>query len=207
MGPGVALVPCCCGAGCATLTFATMPGVATGAAEAIAIGNGLTAMAVGCGCGRGVCGTCVATAFGLGEGAALGGTFIDTATVAAGMLVGTCAGIGAGETAITACVGFGLGASELTGTGVGLGGAVGANFESSWTTRGCGGAERGRDAITGLGTTGACGAGGETFATCTGALEGTGRVLTVMMIAPATDSGACADDEVATENTKSAMSA
>lgn len=159
------------------------------------------------GCGTGVAGLAVGAALGRGDGAAVGGALIVTATVVAGTLVGTCAGMGAGETAMTACVGIGLGASELTGAGVGFGGAVGANFESSCRTCGCGGAERGCAAATGLGTTAACGTGGETFATLTGALDGTGRVLTVITMPPEIDSGDCADDEVATENKNSAISA
>jgi hypothetical protein len=54
-----------------------------------------------------------------------------TATVVAGAAVGTCSGSGAGDTAMTACVGIGFGALLLCGAGVGFGGAVGANFESS----------------------------------------------------------------------------
>lgn len=219
-GPGVAAVPCCCGLGCATLTCETMPGVATGAGDAAAIGIGLTTMADGCGMGVaglavgaalrigcGVRGAWLGTALGRGDGAAVGGALIVTATVVAGAVVGTCAGIGAGETAMTACVGTGFGASELTGAGVGFGGAVGANFESSCRTCGCGGAERGCAAATGFGTTVACGTGGETFATLAGALDGTGRVLTVMTMPPSTDSGACADDDVATEKRYNATSA
>jgi hypothetical protein len=107
-------------------------------APAVAAGTGVASAAMGAavtwmteGSGRGVCGVSVGTILGLGEGAAVGGTFIVAATVVAGAAVGTCSGIGAGEAAITACVGSGLGALELTGAGVGFGGAVGANFASS----------------------------------------------------------------------------
>ncbi len=159
-------------------------------------------------CGLGVWGACVGATLGFGTGAAVGGTFIDTATVVAGAAVGTCSGIGAGETAITACVGMGLGALELSGAGVGFGGAVGANFESSCTTRGCGGADRGRAATTrGFGTTCACGTGNAAFTAGAGALDGTGRELTVMMTPPGNDSGDCSDDDVATENKNIAMRA
>jgi hypothetical protein len=143
---------------------------------------------------------------GCGVGAAVGGTRIETAICAAvGTLVGTATGSGAGVTAITACVGAGFGASEAAGAGVGFGGAVGANFASSCRTRGCGGAERGCVIARVLGTTGACGIGTATFTA--GALLGTGRVLTVIIMPPGTDSGACCDDDVATEKTKSAISA
>jgi pyruvate kinase len=196
--------------------------VAAGRGVAIVvIGGAVTAMTEGCGCGVaggavgalvgcgcGVRGACVGATLGLGEGAAVGGTFIVTATVLAGAAVGTCSGSGAGETAITACVGIGFGAAELSGAGVGFGGAVGANFASSCTTRGCGGAERGCAATTrGDGTTCACGTGNAAFTAGAGALDGTGRELMVMMTPPGNDSGDCCDDDVATENKKSAMRA
>jgi hypothetical protein len=146
-GPGVGAVPRCavgCGRG-AIFTWETEPGVTSGTGEAIATtGAAVTATALGS--GTGVAGGAVGAAvgFGRGVGAAVGGTRIDAATYAAvGTLVGTVTGSGAGETAITACVGTGFGASELTGAGVGFGGAVGANFASSCRTRGCCGAERG----------------------------------------------------------------
>jgi hypothetical protein len=120
-----------------------VPAVAAGTGVA-AIGGAVTAMTEGCGCGVaggavgalvgrgcGVRGACVGTTLGLGEGATVGGTFIVTATFVAGADVGTCFGSGAGEAAMTACVGIGFGAAELSGAGVGLGGAVGANFASS----------------------------------------------------------------------------
>lgn len=143
---------------------------------------------------------------GRGVGAAVGGTRIVAARIAAvGTLVGTATGSGAGETAITACVGTGFGASEAAGAGVGFGGAVGANFASSCRTRGCGGAERGCATARVFGMAVACGTGIATFTG--GALVATGCVLTVMITPPESDSGACCDDEVATENTKSAISA
>ncbi len=202
-GPGEGAVPCCGGA-LAIFTCDTTPGVATGTADANAsMGAAVTAIADGS--GAGVRGTCVATADGLGEGADVGGTLIATAIVDAGALVGTCSGSGAAVTEITACVGTGLGASEFTGAGVGFGGAVGANFASSCSTRGCDGASRGRAARGGFGRTAAWGTGGVTFTARAGALEGTGRVLTVTITPPEVDSGDCCDDDVATENKKNAM--
>jgi hypothetical protein len=169
------------------------------------VAAGAFGAALGTGCG--VRGSCVGSAVGLGMGAAVGGVLIATATLAAGAAVGTCAGSGAGDTAITACVGIGFGASELSGAGVGFGGAVGANFASSCSTRGCGAAERGCAARGGFGTTVARGTGCATFVVVAGAVLGTGRELTVTMIPPGNDSGDCSDDDVATENKKSAMSA
>lgn len=108
-----------------------MPGVASGAGEAAIalIGAAVTAITDGSGSGVAACG--LGATLGLGSGAAVGGTRMETAMVLAGALVGTSAGMGAGETAITACVGTGLGADELSGAGVGFGGAVGAKCESS----------------------------------------------------------------------------
>jgi hypothetical protein len=186
-----------------------MPGVVTGSGELNAvIGAGVTAIGEGEACGCGVCAATVGAALGFGAGAAVGGGLIATATTAAvGTVVGTCAGRGAGETAITASVGMGFGASELSGAGVGFGGAVGANFASSCRTGGCGGAERGCDAARGCGTTLACGIGCAIFTAGAGALEGRGSELTVMMTPPETDSGDCSDDDVATENKNIAISA
>ncbi len=90
----------------------------------------LTAFGAVVGTGR-ADGAEVGTVLAFGCGAAVGGTFTATAKMFAGALVGTIGGSGAGETAICACVGTGLGAAELTGAGVGLGGAVGANFANS----------------------------------------------------------------------------
>jgi hypothetical protein len=145
----------------------------------------------------------VGIALGFGCGAAVGGALTLTATTFAGTLVGTAAAMGAGVTAICAWVGMGFGADELTGAGVGFGGAVGANFASSCNTRGCGGAERGWAAACGRGTTGACGTGIATRGTLTGALFfGTSRV-TVTIALPAIDSGAaCCEDDVASEKSR-----
>ncbi len=126
-----------------------------------------------------------------------------TAATFAGAVVGTAAASGAGVTTICAWVGTGLGADELTGAGVGFGGAVGANFASSCTTRGCGGAERGCAATRGRGMTGACGTGTAARAVLAGAgCFGAARV-TVTIEVPEIDSGEdCSDDEVASENKK-----
>ena len=154
-------------------------------------------------------GACVGATLGFGTGAVVGGTRIAAAmTAAVGTLVGTVSGSGAGDTARIACVGTGFGASELSGAGVGFGGAVGANLASTCRTRGCGGAERGCASARAFGWTGACGAGTATFGTGReGALDGTGCELTVIMTPPGTDSADCSDDDVTTENKKSAMSA
>lgn len=101
-----------------------------------------------------------------------------------------------------------MGAAELTGAGVGLGGPLGVFFASSCRTRGCGGAERGCAASVGLGTTGACGGGTATRCASTGAAFCGVVRLTVTISLPANDSGeACCDDDVAAEKKKYAKSA
>ncbi len=142
---------------------------------------------------------------GTGRGAAVGGTFVVTATAAAvGTLLGTDGGNGTGEATIASCVGCGLGAADASGAGVGFGGAVGANAESSCKTRGwCAGrAMRAR----GGAITGAFGTGGAGFEMA-GATRATCRFVTVTISLPAKLSGAdCSDDEVASEISVSAAS-
>jgi len=174
------------------------------ATKADGSGAGVTGAALGGAVGNGWrVGRAVGTALGFGSGAAVGGAFTLTATTLAGTLVGTAAAIGAGVTAICACVGTGFGAAELTGAGVGLGGAVGANFASSCNTRGCGGAERGCATARGRGTTGAWGIGIATRGAVTGVLFFGASRVNVTIALPATDSGeACSDDDVASENSR-----
>lgn len=122
----------------------------------------------------------------------------------AGTLVGTAAMIGSGVSAISGCVGCGLGAADASGAGVGLGAAVGANFASSWCTGGCGGAERGC-AATMRGATGACGCGGAACGTAIATVFGTAWLVTVTICAPWIDSeDDCSEDEVASEKSSSA---
>jgi hypothetical protein len=144
LGPGVGAVPLpgvACG--CGIFMRETVAAVANGLGVETACngasvaeiddgaGAGVTGAACGAAVGSGFCvGATVGAAEGLG-GAAVGGTFMLAAMTLAGALVGAAGGIGAGVTANCACVGDGLGAEELTGAGVGFGGAVGAFFANS----------------------------------------------------------------------------
>jgi hypothetical protein len=162
--------------------------------------------AVACGCG--VREAALGTTLGFGNGAAVGGALMLTAAMRAGTLVGTVAGIGAGLTAISACVGKGFGTAELSGAGVGFGGPLGEFFASSCTTRGCGGADRGCAASLGCGTTCACGGGTAARVCVTGAGVCGTACVSVTSSLPANDSGdACCDDDVAAENKKYASNA
>ena len=157
--------------------------VAAGTGVPGASGAAVTAMTEGSGCGVSAgsgLGVRLGSGFGVNRGMGLGERNATRADTVTGAAVGTCTGSGAGETSIGAAV----------GGGVGFGGAVGANFASSWCTYGRAGAEclRGCDAAR------------------TGARAGTGCEVTVMTTAPERDSGAC-DDDVARENRNAATSA
>jgi len=143
-GPGLAAPPCCVdgagnlvgpglgtpGDGLRIYTCGVIPGVTTACGVACAIsGANVAAGAFGCwifGTGR-----AVGAAVGACVGGAVGGARTVAATIRAGTLVGTAAAIGSGVSAISGCVGCGFGAEDASGAGVGLGGAVGANFDSS----------------------------------------------------------------------------
>lgn len=175
------------------------------ASNADGSGAGVTSCARGAavGTGCGFFGAAVGAALGFGTGAAVGGALMFAAMTVAGIAVATAGGIVAGVTAISACVGTGFGASELSGAGVGFGGPFGLFFASSCSTRGCCGADRGCAAGVGRGCTGACGGGTATCCGCCGAgFCGVAR-LTVTISPPANDSGAaCSDDDVAMEKKK-----
>jgi len=162
-------------------------------------GGALGGAVRGAALGTGVCGA----ALGAGVAGRRLGTTVGTAaaTIWAGALVGTAGGTGAGVTLSCACVGTGLGSDELTGAGVGLGGALGAVFASSCSTRWCGGADRGSAANRGRGTTGACGTGTVTGVGFAGVRTFGAARVTVTTTLPGIASGdACSDEDVASEN-------
>ena len=146
--------------------------------------------------------------FGTGVGAVVGGALTLTDTICEGALVGTTGSSGAGLTANTACVGTGFGARLFCGAGVGFGGALGLNFESSCRANGRAAATRGFETGCCFGTTGACGSGGTIFCCVTATARCGVSRDTVMMALPAIDSGEdSSDDDVATENSNAASSA